>query len=238
MNISTLRTYNNIQQKNSLPNKNARVQYAGVSFSGNIAQAAEKPFKISESYLEKWIRLYGQTNFVKKFTTKDHEKIKKHFPVVTSVVLSSLYLVNTMRSKEIEKDRKPALMANMALVCGLSTAVGYAINKSVKDYIALFKTRADVLEHKNFKGNKKIALEGIAFALNIIIFQTMYRFIGPVVVTPIANKMTGSGQKKAAKSVEAPKTQQFSQPKKNESVKSEKHHDHDDHDKKDHKKHD
>lgn len=216
MKINASPIYNTFQQSTVATKSN---NMSSVAFK---ASPQSTTINVSEGFLEKFVGKFGASKMMRGIadwstvskktiaenngavisekTKTNFDKLKKHFPVISSVFLSSLYLVNTAQSKAIEKDRKPALMVNMALVCALSSICGYLVNGLVNKALDVFKMRVEVSEiPKKFKGDKKAAFAGLSLALSIVVFQTMYRYIGPVLVTPLANKITGSGKKDSKK---------------------------------------
>lgn len=146
----------------------------------------------------------------------NYDKLTKHFSVLVSTVLSSLYVFNTSKSKTIEKDRKPALITNMALVWGISTVSGYLLDNSINKKFDKFLNKVNIFNSKNIEfkaknGNivKTVPLKnivnGLKIAKGLVIFSMMYRYFGPVIATPLADKVSKllfpnkTGNKPAAK---------------------------------------
>ena len=109
----------------------------------------------------------------------------------TGVVISGFYMYNTAKSKKIEPEHKKPLMVNMGLVTAIATAGGLLINKAldkkITDYMDFFgKRNADKLSQDSINACKT----GIKAASSLLIFTMIYRYISPVIVTPIANKIS------------------------------------------------
>ena len=126
-----------------------------------------------------------------------------------SIVLSSFYMINTARNKKVEKDQKLPLILNQGLVWGVSTIGTFTIEK------ALDKKTKQVQEAMRnlYKQVKKTEcpeniIKGINLLKTIVIFGTIFRFIAPVVITPVANKLSGAIQEKAKEAKEAKAAQQ------------------------------
>lgn len=63
---------------------------------------------------------------------------QKHIAAFVGVVLSSFYMVDTAKSKKIEKDQKMPLIINQGAVCALSTAGAYTIDNWLDKKFANF----------------------------------------------------------------------------------------------------
>ena len=106
----------------------------------------------------------------------------------------------TAKSKTIEKDQKLPMILNQGITAVLCTIGAYkldgVINKKLDKYKDVYKRMNPQLEEKVM--NRR--LTGIRLLGPIVIFTTIYRFVGPVIVTPIANKISEwlEPQKKSA----------------------------------------
>lgn len=142
-------------------------------------------------------RILG-TNTAKKIIikTKDNKKLIQHLTAFTGLILSGFYIQKTLENKKLDKDKRKTLAINQALVCAISTLGGYTIDHWLGASVERFSNKfmkinanepaKDLLRYKN----------GIKNAASIMIFGTMYRFIGPVIVTPIANAIGNRVQEK------------------------------------------
>lgn len=235
----------------------------------------------------------GFTKFIEKFSKSN--KTFTHLLVAESCLLSGFYMINTLRSKKIEKEQKPQMVINDAMVLGISTAGAYFAENKVSDKIkqwsekyftkhkdfytelgaeAATKSKEALLDKigvektddiltaisdhvKNTKGPKtfsvaedklKEVITGVKTILTehtgdvtdvkkavgekieevyktiaakaeaektwsginklkvLVVFGLVYRYIGPVVVTPIANKLSSKffeGKKDKAEKTQA-----------------------------------
>lgn len=57
-----------------------------------------------------------------------NKNYQEHLAAFVGCTLSGFYMLDTARSKTIEKDQKMPLITNQAIVCGLSTAGAYTLN--------------------------------------------------------------------------------------------------------------
>ena len=119
---------------NNKVNNNFNKQTSPVSFTGgstlNIPKHPLEPTleKIFGSKPMQKLAKWGAEE-ARKAGKLNIDKLTKSFASITAIVLSSFYLINTARNKKIEKERKPALMTNMALVTTFSTVGGFTISK-------------------------------------------------------------------------------------------------------------
>lgn len=137
--------------------------------------------------------------FVKFLHLKPVEKIVKnaaeskhmnkylfaHLTAVTSMILSGFYIEKTLENKNLDEKKKKTLAINQAVVTVLSTIAAYFVDVKLGDRYGRFM---DVFAERN-KGNKNIAkhISGLKMLKTTVIFGTIYRFIAPVIATPIAN---------------------------------------------------
>lgn len=115
------------------------------------------------------------------------EKWFPHLIAAESLWLSAFYMQQTAASKKIEKDQKPAMILNQGITALLCTAGAYVIdgkvNKMLEKFKAVYKKVNPGLEQKVLD-RKMTAIKLLG---PIVIFTTIYRFIGPVLITPVAN---------------------------------------------------
>ena len=142
----------------------------------------------------------------KKFVQKIVEKAKKIKKLtaclltLTSFVLSGFYIKRTLDNEKLEERKRKTLAINQAGVTILSAIGAFAIEGAVSNKV---KEVTNKFAAVNFKNTDPKLLSkykaGFSAAKSIIIFGTIYRFISPVLVTPIANKI---GNKVNAKKAE------------------------------------
>lgn len=76
---------------------------------------------------------------------------QRHLSAFVGVVLSSFYMIDTAKSKKIEKDQKMPLIMNQGTVCALSTAGAYTLDKWLDKKLANF---ADTIAIANISDPK------------------------------------------------------------------------------------
>ncbi len=116
-----------------------------------------------------------------------NSNIVAHLSCLTSIVISGLYVKKTLSNDNLDKQKRTTLAINQGAVAVVSAIGSYSLdnlaNKQVDKFIGRF-TAVNAGEEKIGK-----YLDGIKAAKSIMIFGLMYRFIAPVLVTPIANSI-------------------------------------------------
>ena len=163
--------------KNYNSNKNIAFKGAGSAVTEGIAKGVGK---IADTQ--------GFRKFIEWF--KEKNQWVPHLIAAESLWLSGFYMQQTAKSKKIEKDQKLPMIINQGITAVLCTIGAYkldgVINKKLDKFKEVYKRMNPQLEEKVM--NRR--LMGIRLLGPIVIFTTIYRFIGPVVVTPIANKIS------------------------------------------------
>ena len=176
---------NTADNKNN--NKNVAFKGAGSAVTEAIAKGVGK---IADTK--------GFRKFIEWF--KEKNQWFPHLIAAESLWLSGFYMQQTAKSKTIEKDQKLPMILNQGITAVLCTIGAYkldgVINKKLDKYKDVYKRMNPQLEEKVM--NRR--LTGIRLLGPIVIFTTIYRFVGPVIVTPIANKISEwlEPQKKSA----------------------------------------
>ncbi len=245
-------------------NNNSEKNYASAqSFGGSmpIQSAFLNPFKKGMDKLtDKIAQYYTAPLFSSKITNwlskKDNiGSIVDHMQTIGSVVISGMYMTQTLRNQNMDEKRKKTLAVNQGLTLVASTGIAYLfshwflgpwnnkismpyaakkLNTSVEqlekdlnthrekikklyiekhpDDVELKKFKKPNLMHYVDKGLKDAdlagKLKGLDVLKSLIIFGSVYRFLGPVAVTPVANwigdKLFGNtGKDKQAEAVKA-----------------------------------
>jgi len=124
-----------------------------------------------------------------------------------SVILSSLYVIKTLTNQNLDKEKRNTLAINQAIVFGLSTVMCYATDAKLNSWMGKFGKKYAAVNFKDALKNEKSleaakqttenlgidrlnkCVKGVGIAGKIMIFDTIYRFVAPVFVTPFANKL-------------------------------------------------
>lgn len=184
---------------------------------------------LSEKYTEK---LY--TSKLAKYLADKADKfnVVNHMQVIGSVIISGMYMTETLRNKQLDDDRKKTLALNQGLTFVLATLGSYTIDSKLantweklmvkyassemneKDLVTKLKDfnakeKAEFMAKQQnglipkdatFKSKKVLdyvsekfpnttieaRLKGMSVLKSLLIFGTVYRFLSPVAVTPLA----------------------------------------------------
>lgn len=173
----TFNRFTNINSSAQKNNKNVAFKGAGSAVTEGIAKGVGK---IADTK--------GFRKFIEWF--KEKNQWFPHLIAAESLWLSGFYMQQTAKSKKIEKDQKLPMILNQGITAVLCTIGAYkldgVINKKLDKYKDVYKRMNPQLEEKVM--NRR--LTGIRLLGPIVIFTTIYRFVGPVLVTPIANKIS------------------------------------------------
>lgn len=127
--------------------------------------------------------LVTKTTILEKFD----KKLTSHLIVLGSTLLSGFYILKTLNNKKMDEDKRKTLAINQGFVYIVSTVMAYSFDGwARKNFNKIFEkfekvnANADKVQMKKWKA-------GFGLARTIIIVDTVYRFIAPVIVTPFAN---------------------------------------------------
>lgn len=227
--------YNNRQNLNNRKNN--------PSFSGGavpVKSAFLDPFrKGMDKITDKIADYYSGFAFSNSFTNwlakrEKLDKIVGHMQTAGSIVISSMYMTQTLRNENLDEKRKKTLAINQGLTLLFSTLGAYTLDSKLANFwnkhvsmkyaanflekpvqelekglakhresikalyiekhpedAGLVKFKKPNLLHYVEKGLKNDnltgKLKGLDALKSLIVFGTVYRFIGPVAVTPFAN---------------------------------------------------
>lgn len=119
-----------------------------------------------------------------------------HCSALTGLVLSGFYVKKTLENDKLDPNKRRTLAINQALVCGFSTVSAYTLNWYTEKGIKKFTNKYLAVHGKESFKTLEMYKNGINAAKSIMIFGLIYRFIAPVFVTPIANKIGNNIQQK------------------------------------------
>lgn len=171
------------------------------TFFKPMNDAGKKVMDKATTFMAKGIGKFLDIKPVESFInlTKNSENLVAHCTAFTAVVLSGFYIKQTLENEKLDPQKRKTLAINQGATTVLSTFLSYTLCKVLDKKINAFTTKFG-------EKNKAIGLEsldnieqykrGIKGASQIMIFMTIYRFIAPVLVTPLANKLGNRLQEK------------------------------------------
>ncbi|MFA7659135.1 MAG: hypothetical protein WCY19_06860 [Candidatus Gastranaerophilaceae bacterium] len=136
-----------------------------------------------------------QTKWFTKIVNKTKDtNIVAHLSCLTSLFLSGFYMKQTLQNDKLDKQKRTTLAINQGTVAILSAIMSYSLDNVINKRINKFVDKFVMVNARDPKIGKYV--DGIRSAKTIMIFGLIYRFLTPVVVTPIANKIGNRIQEK------------------------------------------
>lgn len=184
---------------------NEKQQPKSVAFKGRGPSNFFKPLKVLNQKINQGYQTLSQpiakamgrlldtdaaTNFIEG--TVKHEKFNdrliSHLNAFGSAVLSGFYIGRTLNNQKLDGEKKKTLAINQAAVWATSTIMCYTTDGLINTKINRFVEKFKII---NKADNKLISyVDGIKAAKSIMVFGLIYRYISPVLVTPIANMIS------------------------------------------------
>ncbi|MBQ2871325.1 hypothetical protein IJE86_06460 [bacterium] len=171
-------------------------QICGMTAPSLIPEFIRKGADKSIDLLARGIGKLAQNKYVKGFTewcVKKDIDYTQHLSAACANVLNGFYMYNVATSKKIEEEQKKPLMLNMFIGTVLSTAGGYALNGAIDK--KLIKPFENAIK-KTYDTKADDLMKGFKVAKSLMVFQLLYRFVCPVVATPIANHISNKLREK------------------------------------------
>lgn len=126
-------------------------------------------------------------NWATKNDAANYKKLQKYYP--TAFMLLTIGIGQTgfiLASDDMPKKRRIPLALNNTINCLISLAGGIITDKYVDKLTDTFVKRAEV----TLVGNEKAqVIKGIGRAIPILASGLLYKYIGPVLATPITDKV-------------------------------------------------
>lgn len=195
MSINLLTTNNHMNQPTFKANP-AKKPSTFISLATRAAVGTDKISKSYDSFIEnimakKFIAPIMDSNIMGKLADKlgNKKDITDHMATIGSFVTTTTYAGTTLKNKNLERKPARTLALNQILVTALSTIGAYTINggleKFTKNMSYKFRDTNKNLPDKLLE--KRI--KGFGVAQKLLTFSLMYRYVAPVLVTPIASKI-------------------------------------------------
>ncbi len=192
-------------QINPITSQTAMLNRTNPSFKGAGAQAYNKLTDVLASGI-------GKVVDTKTFSKLSHTlgKSKKYLPhliAAESLWLSTFYVLGALKNDKVSKEQKKTEVYYQSLVTAFSAIGAYTldnvVNKGINNFAKTFEKVNPAMDSAVMKNS----LNGLKNLKTLVIFATIYRFIAPVILNPIANKITG--RKKVDKTPQKPAAQQI-----------------------------
>lgn len=116
----------------------------------------------------------------------NYSKLQKIYPSIFMLFTIGAQTAVIYNSKDMPKKRRIPLVLNNIITCALSIIGGLLMSKPTTKFVDLMIRRANVLYEHN--PNKSFLVNGIKTAIPFLIPALTYKFLGPVIATPLADK--------------------------------------------------
>ena len=118
--------------------------------------------------------------------------LKKHLPAAIGIWMTSFYAVNNLASKKIPSERKPTLLINDIITCAIGVLGGYAISDGIFRFqrAVVDRFNAEIAKTVANPGKRAMLTKGLSSIIPLVAFTMTFRYIGPVLATPLADKVT------------------------------------------------
>ena len=162
-------------------------------FVRKLAEWYGKPLLDSE-------RVYNITSHL----TKLPGRTTQHMTVAGSALTSGMYVQQTLNKKELDPQKRKTLAINQGLCFAIPTLLAYTVDHFITDFIkgkeyqysGLQQRKIDMLklENKPVEVEKLLKglgtkLKGVRILADLLTFTLIYRYIVPVAITPVANRI-------------------------------------------------
>jgi len=118
--------------------------------------------------------------------------LQKHLPGILGLWTTAFYAQSILKNKDIPKERKTPLSINNLFCGAVGTAAGYyvvaAMKKFTQNFLPKFK---EVLKKQKLDAEKigKLTHAMEHSLIPLLAFSFAFRFLAPVIATPLANKV-------------------------------------------------
>lgn len=210
MNIQGLNSYNlQARYANKSPLRQADTSEIktpqGPSFKGKESKFGEWISKIYGKYYAKWMynREWIQDASEKMAKSSIPGSMTEHMATLGSILTSSVYMWKTIHNKDLDADNRKTLAINQGLCCVIPAVAAYTVASKIRGYnkdlehlyrglkeqqIAKLR-KVDSEKAKMIKESLGPKLKNFGSLMGLLTFTLIYRYVTPVLVTPLANKL-------------------------------------------------
>lgn len=152
-------------------------------------------FGKSPDLLSKWLgKIYDSKTFRKIADKYAETNLAQHLFCANDILLTHLFIRQTMKSPKIEQDRKKPLAINAGLMTGFTIAGCYILDKITKKPMEKF---IEDFKQAN-KNDPKLGkyLDGFKIVKPVVILAGLYYIIAPIFATMLADKLSRNENEK------------------------------------------
>src|SRR5574344_3058432 len=137
------------------------------------------------------------TKFIEN--NKQNKTLMTHLTVLGATIISTFYIQKTLKNKKLEKDKRTTLAVNQSMVWALSTVMTYTLDNLINKKIDKLTDHFKELNKSIPAGKVGKYVDGIRTFKSMFVAGMIYRYISPVLVTPLANAVGERIQQNKAK---------------------------------------
>ena len=172
MNVSAINAVNTVT-----PQKTQNVNFSGLA--DGVASALGKVGN-SDAFVKGMEKVGSSKNLM------------THLSTASSAVTTGLYIYKNLTDKKKSKNEKITMALNQALTFAVSTALTYTVVGALKGTTNKLANKfGELMAAKGGKSAKEMAAlqTGARNAIDLVVCSSINRFITPVAITPVANKL-------------------------------------------------
>ena len=211
MNINSINNYflkSSYMRRNDVPQE----PVSTISTTDNTNfRAKGNPSKVDKFFGENfWGKGYAHGLSNKKWVRSLSEKLSEvpgtvteHMATLGSLITSGVYVKQTLDNKKLDPDKRRTLAVNQVGCFIVPTICAYTVNSMLANfnkkmeyrYNGLKEQQIAMLRGENAEKARELAekmgarLKGFGALSRLATFTLIYRYITPVLITPIANKI-------------------------------------------------
>ncbi len=193
-------------QKATVQNDNKNIENKeseNVSFKGGK--------KEPNWFIKKLGEYYGKPLMEQEWLAKLTNNINRlpgratqHMTVLGSFITSGMYVQQTLNKKELDPDKRRTLAVNQTLGFIIPTLAAYFANAKLDGWIKrreysftgrqqhnidIAKLEGNLAKAKEIEKSLGVKKNGVRILADLVTFTLIYRYVVPVAITPIANKI-------------------------------------------------
>lgn len=116
----------------------------------------------------------------------NYSKLQRVYPTIFMLFTMGAQTAVIYNSKDMPKKRRIPLVLNNIITCVLAVIGGLLMSRPTTKLLDIMLKRANILYEHN--PNKAFLVNGIKTAIPFLIPALTFKFLGPVIATPMADK--------------------------------------------------
>ena len=133
----------------------------------------------------------------------------QHMSTLGALLTSSVYVMRTLRNKDLDEDKRNTLAINQGICFVVPTICAYTVDRGLSGLIKKAEYKYSGIQEKKralgqltekelkeFTAKQGDRLKGVRTFASLLTFTLIYRYLAPVLVTPAANRIGEKVNKK------------------------------------------